>query len=477
MGSLWNSEKEDELALFFEMRTREDDLLLLQNSDVFDAPLGSTAGSSPIFSIASAAAALEIDADDLLSAETDKNDYEWLMSPPNTPLFPSLELESAETVTANLLGTPETFEPVQTRKLSNPSQSITRRSSFTTKDPKSPQLTISSAAGGPTPSTSSGGSKHSTSSGKLSSSKSMSASTSASLMSKPTPSVPLKRSSTRVGPILSSSGATLHSTNQQHKTRSSSTPTMRPSIIHAQPKSTPRNSTPTLQPKKTTKNLHPQHSTSLATKQRSPRPPTPLRNSLGATSMTPSLPDKQPGSTPTRGRSGAHVEPPSSVRGSRRQSCSPARGLPSHNHVIHSSGGRSVPPSDMSRLHAKANIKASPAAVGTKMVERVVSMRKLAPPKQDNNSNRHSSSSSGLGRTISKKSLDMAMRHMDIKRSLPSNIKPLMTQIPASSSYRTSSGRAQSKAESVSHGTDGPGAENDINKGDSQFHHARIDDG
>lgn len=59
--------------------------------------------------------------------------------------------------------------------------------------------------------------------------------------------------------------------------------------------------------------------------------------------------------------------------------------------------------------------------MGTKMVERIVNMRKLAPPKQDaqlgaqeNLSAKYSSSleSSGFGRSLSKKSLDMAMRHM-----------------------------------------------------------------
>lgn len=46
MGSLRNAvmkEKDEELALFFEMyrlEKEQDDLLLLENSDEFDAPLG-----------------------------------------------------------------------------------------------------------------------------------------------------------------------------------------------------------------------------------------------------------------------------------------------------------------------------------------------------------------------------------------------------------------------------------------------------
>ena len=60
----------------------------------------------------------------------------------------------------------------------------------------------------------------------------------------------------------------------------------------------------------------------------------------------------------------------------------------------------------------------SPVVVGNKMVERVVNMRKLAPPKHEDRHSAHGSSgkssseSSGFGRTLSKMSLDMAMRHM-----------------------------------------------------------------
>uniref|UniRef100_A0A0V0ING3 Putative ovule protein n=1 Tax=Solanum chacoense TaxID=4108 RepID=A0A0V0ING3_SOLCH len=154
----------------------------------------------------------------------------------------------------------------------------------------------------------------------------------------------------------------------------------------------------------------------------------------------------------TRGRPGApsarssSIEPVTNGR-VRRQSCSPARGRPP-NGVVRSSGS-SVPIPAMSRLHAKANDNVSPGMVGTKMVERVINMRKLAPPaKQDNkhsprnNLYAHSSSpdSTGFGRTLSKKSLDMAMRHMDIRRSISGNLRPSMTNIPASSMYSVRSG-------------------------------------
>ncbi|CAN4095798.1 unnamed protein product [Withania somnifera] len=164
----------------------------------------------------------------------------------------------------------------------------------------------------------------------------------------------------------------------------------------------------------------------------------------------------------TRGRPGApsirssSIEPVTNGR-VRRQSCSPSRGRPP-NGVVRSSGS-SVPIPAMSRLHAKANDNVSPGMVGTKMVERVINMRKLAPPaKQDNkhsprnNLYAHSSSpdSLGFGRTLSKKSLDMAMRHMDIRRSLQGNLRPSMTNIPASSMYSVRSGPNRNRTVSVS---------------------------
>lgn len=75
----------------------------------------------------------------------------------------------------------------------------------------------------------------------------------------------------------------------------------------------------------------------------------------------------------------------------------------------------------VNRGYSKVNEKVSPVLMGTKMVERVINMRKLAPPSPDvknsphrNLSGKSSSSpdSTGFGRTLSKKSLDMAIRHM-----------------------------------------------------------------
>lgn len=114
----------------------------------------------------------------------------------------------------------------------------------------------------------------------------------------------------------------------------------------------------------------------------------------------------------------------------------------------------------VNRGHSKVNDDVSPVVIGNKMVERVINMRKLGPPRQDDKhspslSGKSASSpdSSGFGRSLSKKSLDMAIRHMDIRRSVPGNLRPLMTKIPASSMYSVRSGPTGSRTASV---TDSP---------------------
>ncbi|KAK9919433.1 hypothetical protein M0R45_028025 [Rubus argutus] len=73
-------EKEEELALFLEMKKREKERnsLLLNTFEEFDAPLGAKPITSPIFNISSStpAPARKTGADDFLNSENDKNDYD-----------------------------------------------------------------------------------------------------------------------------------------------------------------------------------------------------------------------------------------------------------------------------------------------------------------------------------------------------------------------------------------------------------------
>ncbi|XP_010517104.1 PREDICTED: uncharacterized protein LOC104792614 [Camelina sativa] len=81
-----------------------------------------------------------------------------------------------------------------------------------------------------------------------------------------------------------------------------------------------------------------------------------------------------------------------------------ARPVSASRSRVYSSGDRSTG-------RSKTSNDVNPVLMGTQMVERVVNMRKLPPPKYDDKT------SLGFGRNLSKSSLDMALRHMNIRRS------------------------------------------------------------
>ncbi|XP_056686278.1 uncharacterized protein [Spinacia oleracea] len=87
-------ERDDDLALFNELQSRENENFLLQSADDFDDLL-----SSKVKSFTDLKLGINIPArgesSDLLNADGDKNDYEWLLTPPDTPLFPSLDEDPA----------------------------------------------------------------------------------------------------------------------------------------------------------------------------------------------------------------------------------------------------------------------------------------------------------------------------------------------------------------------------------------------
>ncbi|XP_052205658.1 uncharacterized protein LOC127810306 isoform X2 [Diospyros lotus] len=87
-------EKDDDLTLFKEMQTRESDYFLLQSNDEFEDMF-----STKLRYFSDCNLGLSIPArgesSDLLNADGEKNDYEWLLTPPDTPLFPSLNDETS----------------------------------------------------------------------------------------------------------------------------------------------------------------------------------------------------------------------------------------------------------------------------------------------------------------------------------------------------------------------------------------------
>ncbi|CAO2828931.1 unnamed protein product [Amaranthus hypochondriacus] len=87
-------ERDDDLALFNELQSKERDNFLLQTTDDFDDILSSKLKPFPDIKLG-INIPVRGETSDLLNADGDKNDYEWLLTPPDTPLFPSLDDDPA----------------------------------------------------------------------------------------------------------------------------------------------------------------------------------------------------------------------------------------------------------------------------------------------------------------------------------------------------------------------------------------------
>ncbi|XP_065018443.1 uncharacterized protein LOC103994037 isoform X1 [Musa acuminata AAA Group] len=510
-GRTVTKEADEELALFLEMRKleKERNNLLLHGAGELDPPLGNVVirfsfleemtsfcsfyplsavscrflasntftlaalfyvscivgakpGTAPIFKIASSAPARKAGIDDFLNSDSEKNDYDWLLTPPGTPLFPSLDTESKRSPVGST-GTPKARPTVLKSRLANsPDPS---RSTLAPRQPAS-SSGLNSAIGTRRPS-SSGGPTHSSSrpatptgrSTLPAASKPTRPSTPPSRTTLPSKSLAPPRSST---PVRSSTPTSRPSVPVVSKPSSrSATPTRRPSVpstVSSSSAPSSRSSSVTKSGPTISKSSVPPHGSSPTIKPR-PLKPTDIPGfSLDAPpNLRTTLPERP--SSASRGRPGApssrssSVEPGPNIR-PRRQSCSPSRGrVPNGN--VHK--GSSIPPS--SRPQASGSDNVNPVIIGNKMVERIVNMRRLAPPKQDEQRSSHNNFSgksslspdgAGFGRTLSKKSLDMALRHMDIRRSVPNSLRPLMANIPASSVYSVRSGATRSRTVSVS---------------------------
>lgn len=87
-----NGEKDDDLELFSELNRIEREGFLLQSSDDFEDVFAMKMKCSPDVKLGITIPARGASSD-LLNADGDKNDYDWLLTPPESPLFPSLDDE------------------------------------------------------------------------------------------------------------------------------------------------------------------------------------------------------------------------------------------------------------------------------------------------------------------------------------------------------------------------------------------------
>ncbi|KAG6477186.1 hypothetical protein ZIOFF_066438 [Zingiber officinale] len=91
--------KDDDLLLFNEVQNRERENFLLHSFDDFDESISKLKYFSD-FSLGITIPA-RTKRSDLLDADGEKNDYDWLMTPPDTPLFPSLDDDVSQSANAS----------------------------------------------------------------------------------------------------------------------------------------------------------------------------------------------------------------------------------------------------------------------------------------------------------------------------------------------------------------------------------------
>ncbi|WMV44168.1 hypothetical protein MTR67_037553 [Solanum verrucosum] len=472
-------EVDEDLAMFLEMRRSEKDMndqLAKCNSEELDQQLGSEVDFS---SLSNGTSTKPANQDYLLNSENDKNDYDWLLSPPQTPSNPLPEVEEQNI---------PVYQIVTNSSSTGQDCKIKMDSSTVAPEPKisieqdivqpansleglhstgQPDMSRSksSSAGNGRPSSSGGKKATSTRSStptgcpRSSSSKPSRASTPTSRVTLPSakPVASTARSSTPTRAAPRSSTPTGRSKPAASKSASrSATPTRRPSAASSIPivsVSGSRSSSSTKTGSTTLKKTAPSRGTSPTVKSRPLKPletPSLLRD---CSVISKTLVPKRPASA-SRGRPTGPGARHSTANGKpRRKSCSPSRGRATTATIL----SNATALLSKSRGYGIEKDDVNPVLIGTQMVERVVNMRKLAPPKQDDNLSHENSSkkslsreNSGFGRSFSKKSLDMALRHMDIRRSVNGTLRPVLTRVSASSANSIRSSSTKNKTGSVS---------------------------
>ncbi|WZZ29777.1 hypothetical protein YC2023_013178 [Brassica napus] len=412
---MWNHDRDEELSLFLEMRRREKEhrgeSLIAGSDNISMNGALTTAVSAALSGISSETVSSQryplrrTAAENFLYSENEKSDYDWLLTPPGTPQF---EKESHRSV-MNQSDAPNSRPTVLKSRLGNCGEEMISGNNIKTQ--------MSSFSG---PSSVAGLKRPSSSCSSRSTSR---------------PSTPTRKSTTRPSTPTRRSTTTTTSTTRPPSSAPSKKPLSRPATPTRRP-STPTG--PSIVSSKA-----PSRGTSPTPTVKSSRPPEMPGFSLEAPpNLRTTLPNRpalasrgRPGVASAPGSRSSSIERGSGGMGhSRRQSCSPSRG---HAPIGNTNG--SLPGA---RVRGKANNDSfSPVAMGNKMVERVVNMRKLGPPRLTENGGRGNVKSNsafnnlGYGRNLSKSSIDMALRHMDIRRGMTGNLRPLVTKVPASAMY------------------------------------------
>ncbi|KAI3919525.1 hypothetical protein MKX01_018348 [Papaver californicum] len=130
-GGIIVKQKDEDLVLFNEMEHKESDNFLLQSTDEFDISLSRRLDSISSFKLGVSFPSRG-ESSDLLNADDEKNDYDWLLTPPDTPLFRSLD---DETMPVNLVQRGRTrSQPISVSRSSTAEKNY--RSSRTSASPQ-----------------------------------------------------------------------------------------------------------------------------------------------------------------------------------------------------------------------------------------------------------------------------------------------------------------------------------------------------
>ncbi|GAV89118.1 hypothetical protein CFOL_v3_32538 [Cephalotus follicularis] len=405
--------------------------------------------------------------DDLLSStDGGKHDYDWLLTPPGTPLFPSSEGSESQTT---LVG-PRSNSSVRSNSTNKASRlSVSQsESNHSTRPARSNSVTRSSV------STSQYNSYTSNRSSSILNT------SSASVSSFIRPSSPITRSPSTGRPSTPSARSTASRSSTPSRARPSP---ISSSIDKTRPSQNSRPSTPSSRPQ-ISANLNPTVTRS------NPRPSTPTRRNP-VPSLSPATgPSTSAGRVLSNGRNPAPSSRPSSpgqrVRTSQQPIVPPDFPLDTPPNLRTTlpdrpiSAGRSRPVAavtvkgnpETTALVSATRRNSSPIVTRGRLIEtpgrgRVHSNGHVAdilePRKASHatelamrkpvKSSAIVTESTGFGRTISKKSLDMAIRHMDIRTGTGSMRQlsgtTLFPQSVRSAASKTQSGRGLSAAECI----------------------------
>ncbi|XP_011077570.1 nascent polypeptide-associated complex subunit alpha, muscle-specific form isoform X2 [Sesamum indicum] len=412
-------EVDEDLAIFLGMRNGEKEMnehLLFEEPHELHVSIGAEPKPDSLVTLnASQTEIVPIPADD-----------NWLLIQPDTSFLPSVEGDAQDPAATHteISSAESTYLKSELENTCEDSASLSESSL---------PLVTSTSAGSPAavnkrPSSSSGGRKPTpraaTPTGR--------------------PALPAKPKPSRASTPTSRTTIPSSKPTAAHARSRSSTPTSRPSIPIIS-KSGSRSATPTRKPAtpSTTsrisapdrsssgssnglKNPAPSRGTTPTPKSRPSKPSEILSLSHDAPQNAKASMPRRPASA-SRGRPSLPATHASSSNGKPRQkSCSPAK----VRAPISCAQKTGIKMLSKSRGYSNEGDDVNPVLIGTKMVDRVVNMRKLAPPKQDEyvaheNPKKSSQENSGFGRSLSKKSLDMAIRHMDIR--IPENLRHIAT--------------------------------------------------